>query len=265
MLRSCFPASAREIEKALSQLDAWSFTIFRKFLDVRAIFAGSDFDQAVRDALEEIGEIDFKELKSLAGLQPVLGKRHYHETGALRWFEANTSPLRGIVEAKFRPEHGARFLPATQAESEDQAKKLRREAARKSGAWDIVVGLSKTSSNVAPLAREPCALDRVGADHPELAGDPVARREVSARLAALQATIETDKAFDNALWFRKHREPEHLRHADPNVVASGLADRRFDESPRLHNELLGRKKPSGSACAEHAVGTAERGPTTPRH
>ena len=192
LLRSCFPAvPAREIEKALSQLDAWPFTIFRKFLDARAIFAGSDIDQAVRDALEEIGEIDFKELKSLAGLQPVLGKRHYHETGALRWFEANISPLRGVVEfaARFRPEHGAtgQFLLATQAESEDQAWKLCREAARKSGAWDIVVGLSKTSSNVVPLARELCALDRVGAGHPELAGDPVARREVSARLAALQA------------------------------------------------------------------------------
>ena len=260
LLRSCVPAiPAREIEKALSQLDAWSFTIFRKFLDARAIFAGSDFDidQAVRAALEEIGEIDFKELKSLAGLQPILGKRHYHETGALRWFEANISPLRGIVEfaAKFRPEHGAigQFLLAipTQAESEDQAKKLCREAARKSGAWDIVVGISKTSSNVVPLARELCALDKVSTGHPELAGDPVARREVSARLAALQAMIETElhKAFDNALWFRKHHEPEHLRHADLNGVASDLADRRFNESPRLHNELLSRQKPSGSAIA----------------
>ena len=78
LLRSCFPeTSARALEKTLSQLDNWSFTIFKKFLDARAIFAGSDFDidQAVRAALDEIDEIDFRELKTLAGLQPILAKR----------------------------------------------------------------------------------------------------------------------------------------------------------------------------------------------
>ena len=102
-----------------------------------------------------------------------------------------------------------------------------------------------------PLARELFALDSVSNDHPELAGDPVARREVSARLAALQALLETElhKAFDNALWFRKNHQPKRLRQADLNSIASELADRRFDQSPSLHNELLNRQKPSSNAIA----------------
>ena len=57
---------------------------------------------------------------------------------------------------------------------------------------------------------------------PELAGDSVARREVSARLAALQALLETElhKAFDSARWFRKNHQPKRLRQSDLNSIAS---------------------------------------------
>ena len=264
LLRTCLPDTpAKAIEKALSQLDTWSFTIFKKFLGARAIFAGSDFDidAAVRAALDEIDEIDFKELKTLARLQPILAKRHYHETGALRWFDVNIVPVSGIVEfaAGFEPENGAigQFLLAipTEGESEDHAEGLCRKAARHSNAWDIIVGISKRSWAVLPLARELFALDSVSNDHPELAGDPVARREVSARLAALQALLEAElhKAFDNALWFRKSHQPKRLRQADLNGIASELADRRFKQSPRLHNELLNRQKPSSNAIAAQNI------------
>lgn len=260
LLRTCFPeTSFKELENALSQLDNWSFTIFKKFLDARAIFAGSDFDidRAVRVALEEIDEVDFKELKSLVGVQPVLAKRHYHETGALRWFEVNIVPLSDLLEfaAKYEPQNGAigQFLLAipTEGESENHANDLCRKAARYSNSWDIVVGISQRSWAVAPLARELFALDDVSNDHPELAGDSVARREVSARLAAMQALLEMElhKAFDRARWFRKNYKSESLRQADLNSIASDLADRRFEESPRLHNELLNRQKPSSNAIA----------------
>ncbi len=260
LLRTCIPsAPAKTLEKALSQLDSWSFTIFKKYLDARAIFAGSDFDidAAVRAALDEIDEIDFKELKTLAGLQPILAKRHYHETGALRWFDVNIIPVSSIVDcaAGFKPENGAigQFLLAipSEGESEDHAEDLCRKAARHSDSWDTIVGISKRSWAIVPLARELFALDNVGNDHPELAGDPVARREVSARLAALQALLEAElhKAFDNAVWFRKNHQPKRLKQADLNGIASELADRRFEHSPHLHNELLNRQKPSSNAIA----------------
>lgn len=260
LLRTCFPeTSVKAFDKALSQLDKWSFTIFKKFLDARAIFAGSDFDidHAVRGALDEIDEIDFKELRTLAGLQPILAKRHYHETGALRWFDVNIVPVSGIEDfaAAFVPQNDSigQFLLAipTEGESEDRAEDLCRKAARHSEEWDIVVGISQRSWAIVPLARELFALDSVSNNHPELAGDAVARREVAARLAAMQALLETElhKAFDSALWFRKNHQPKHLRQADLNSVASELADRRFRQSPRLHNELLNRQKPSSNAIA----------------
>ena len=139
----------------------------------------------------------------------------------------------------------------TEGESEDYAKGLCRKAARQSGSWDIVVGVSPRSWAIVPLAREWLALDRVRNDRPELAGDSVARREVYARLSDLQSLLEAElhNALDNALWFRKNHRPKRFRQADLNSIASELADHRFDQSPCLHNELLNRQKPSSNAIA----------------
>lgn len=260
LLQACVPEVAESaLRKALAQLDNWSFTIFKKFLDAHAIYAGSDFDidQAVQAALEDVDEIDFRALKTLAGLQPVLAKRHYHDTGALRWFDVNLAPVRDLAEiaARYKPENGTigQFLLAipTDGENEDIAASLCREAARHSAAWDIVVGVSKRSWAIVTLARELIALENVRNDRPELAGDAVARREIAGRLAALQGQLETElhKAIDGAVWFRKHHKPKPYRHAELNILASELADRRFDQCPRLHNELLNRQKPSSNAIA----------------
>ena len=264
LLKSCFRGvSPKVLEKALSQLETWSFTIFKKFLDAHAIYAGSDFDidRAVRAALDEIDEVDFAALKSLAGLQPVVAKRHYHETGALRWFDVNIVPVRELdaFAAGFGPRNGeiGQFLLAipSDGESEEVANNVCRKAARYSDSWDIVVGVSSRSWAIVPLARELFALDNVSNDHPELAGDSVARREVSARLAALQALLETElhKAFDSARWFRKNHQPRRLRQSDLNSVASDLANKRFNACPKLHNELLNRQKPSSSAIAAQNI------------
>lgn len=260
LLCACYPDTPpKEIKDTLAKLDKWSFTIFKKFLDAYAIFAGSDFDieRAVRAALEEIDEVDFKQLKDLAGLQPILAKRHYHETGAMRWFDVAMVPVSSVIDhaGHFNPANGAigQFLLAipTDNESEDVAHELCRKAARHSDSWDIVVGISKRSWAIIPLARELFALERVSNNHPELTGDSVARREVYARLAALQSLVEIElhKAFDTALWFRKNYQPKRLRQADLNGIASDLAERRYEQSPRLHNELLNRFKPSSNAIA----------------
>lgn len=260
LLRACLPeTSDSALRKALGQLGSWSFTLFKKFLDAYAIYAGSDFDidEAVRTELAEVDAVGFAALKTLAGLQPVLAKRHYHETGALRWFQVSLAPLRDIVElaSHYQPDNGTvgQFLLAvpTERENEEEAARLCREAARHSDKRDIVVGISKRSWVVTTLARELIALENVRNDRPELTGDAVARREVTARLAALQGQLETElhKAFDGAQWFRKHHSPKTYRHADLNSLASELADCRFNRCPKLHNELLNRQKPSSSAVA----------------
>jgi len=262
LLRSCFPdLNKKGIDQALTKLDKWSLTIYRKFTNARGIFAGSDFDidLAVRKALDEIEGVDLPRLKSLAGLQPIpiLAKRHYHETGALRWFDMNLVALSDLKTSaeKSGKSNGSigQFLLAipTAGESREQAEALCLAAAQTAERLDTLIGLSRRSWSLVSLARELFALDSVSNSYSELAGDAVARREITARLATLQALLEGEiqQTFDNALWFQANQEPRTLKQVQLNLIASKLADEKFSQSPRLHSELLARQKPSGNAIA----------------
>ena len=260
LLQTCFPALKRdELLTALNTLSAWSLIIFKKFQDAYAIFAGSDFniDHAVEVALDEIEEVDFSALKSLASLQPILAKRHYHETGAMRWFDVAITPASNVVEkaSRFKPHNGivGQFLIVIPTENEDDTNvmSLCRDAAKASVEWDIVVGYSSRAWSIIGLSRELLALEMVNNGHPELAGDNVARREVAARLADLQTRLEAEfvRGLDTAVWYRKHHSPRKYSQSALNNLASELAEKRFNKCPKLHNELLNRQKPSGSAIA----------------
>lgn len=252
-------ATKHNIEDALAQLSKWSLITFRKFIDAYAIFEGSDFDidKAVEAVLEEVREIDFVSLRKLAGLQPLLAKRHYHETGALRWFDVNIVPINVLSdEAKrFRPSQGTfgQFLLGipTEGEAEEAARELCESASKLEYAGDVVVGFSQRSWGVVDLARELLALEKVRSESLELQGDAVARREVEARLGDLQGQLEAElnRAYANADWYVGKRSPMRLNSSDLNGLASDLASNRFPASPRIKNELLNRIKPSSSAVS----------------
>lgn len=264
LLRICFPnSSTQEFKRALAKLDKWSVTIYRKFAGARGIYAGSDFDidLAVREALEDIEGVDMQRLTSLVGLQPILAKRHYHETGAMRWFNVSLVSLKALREGPINQvkANGAigQFLLAipTEGESPERAEELCRQAVQAGEHQDTLIGLSRRSWALVSLARELFALDSVSNGHPELAGDAVARREISARLATLQTLLESEllQAFDCALWFQGDPAPQQFKYAHLNLIASKLADRKFSRSPRLHSELLARQKPSGNAIAARNI------------
>ena len=260
LLASCFPETSRKkLQEAFSRLNKGSFIILKKFLGAYAVFAGSDFDieQATQDALDDIDKVDFQSLNTLAGIHPLLAKRHYHKTGVLRWFDVQIVPVCDLLEdaTRFDPKSEAtgQFLLAilTQGENEQQTTELCQQAACYDKDGDTIIGIAEKPDVIVSLARELLALDRVKIYHPELAGDSVARREVSARYATVQALLEAElhRAFDRALWFRKDEEPKRYRHVALNHLASDLADRRFHESPCLYSELLNRQKPSASAVS----------------
>ncbi len=255
LLNTCF--SKKELKEALERLKGGSFTIFKEFNDAHAIFAGSDFDiqKELNFALEEIDKIDFVKLQQLAGIQPVVAKRHYNDTGALRWFDVEIAPLKELRQSnsKFDLKNGAMgkfiLVVPTEGEIETEAKKLCNETAKKIAPRDILLGLSKISWVITSLARELLALELIYETNPELTGDSVARREISSRIAELKSLLETEmfKSFDNAVWFSSSSKPTPYRQSELNNLVSNLADKRFKKSPKIHNELLNRHKPSGSA------------------
>ena len=250
---------SRGIQIALDQLQAWSLIIHRKFNDSYSVFEGSDFDidDAVGRVLEATDDVDFIRLNAIADLQPIVAKRHYHETGVLRWFDVAVAPLADAKSAAddYRPQNGSigTFLLAVpaQGESTDQIQQTARCAVDDIKGWDLVIGVPQEAWNFTSLVRELLAIEQVRDEFPELQGDRVARREIDARVSTLRGLIESElnQAFGVALWYTKDCSPECFTEAQLNSLASDLAGRRFQASPRLNNELLNRVKPSSNAVA----------------
>ena len=259
LLQGTLPRHApEEFESSLAALQQQSLVIFRKFSDSYSVFEGSDFDinDAVQRAAADIDGMDLKMLNELAGLQPIVAKRHYHETGTLRWFNASVVrliDLEGTISA-YTPGNGAVgafFLAiASRGEEASVARETCRHVADMVGNCDIVIGLPQEAWDITGLAKELMALERVREETPDLKRDPIARREVESRIAVVQGHIQSglNRAFDSAVWFQRGCTKKLVR-TELNGLASDLADNRFRCAPRLHNELLNRAKPSGSAVA----------------
>ena len=260
LLGFALPNQADEdIDAALDDLRRWSLIVFRKFSGAWSIFEGSDFDidSAVGKALEEVDGTDVSVLHELASLQPIVAKRHYHETGALRWFDVGVVALADLeaAVAGYSPRNGAigQFLLVvpTQNEPTQKAKRLCRKVTSPSLDRDIVVGLSPSTWSIPALVLELVALEHVRDQSPQLQGDRVARIEILARISETRTRIESDvaRAFDTASWYRSGARAEPLSRGGLSALASSLADFRFGSAPRIHNELLGRTRPSSNAVA----------------
>ncbi len=248
-----------DIRVALEELQEWSLIIFRKFNGSYSVFEGSDFDidEEVGRVLTTMPDVDFARLNEFADLQPIVAKRHYHETGSLRWFDVVIAPLADVQAnaADFRPRDGAvgTFLLAvcTQGESEKVANQVAQNVVHEIQDWDLVIGLPQGTWNFSSLAQELLAVEQVREESPQLQGDRIARREVEARIAALRGYMasELSRALDSAYWYSGKFTGEECNQARRNTLASELAKERYCSSPRLRNELLNRVKPSGSAAA----------------
>lgn len=264
VLSQALPAIAAErLQSCLDDLQAWSVLLYRRHAGAFAIYAGSDFDidAAVAEVRTRLPVVDLARLRTLALLQPVLAKRHYHTTGALRWFEVDITALSDGAERvrQFRPQSGATglflLLIGTEAETDTKAKRLWKAAATAADRWPAAVGWTRDSFMIRELAAELLALEAMRAERSELQGDAVARREVSARIARLAAEVEDrlNQAFDGAQWTWLDPESGELVTSEGgatlNAIASDLADQRYDLGPKLKNELLNRIKPSSNAIA----------------
>ena len=250
---------ATEVGAVIERLKSWSLIIYRRFDDSYSIFEGSDFDieHATNRAVESMESPDFNRLEALAKLRPIVAKRHYHGTGALRWFDVRIVPVAEVEVAveTYVPLDGAigAFFLAipTMGESEAECHARCRRAASVESDWEITVGLAPVQRDVTTLVHELLALEQVRNDSPELQGDGVARREIEGRISYLQGYIEgaLTKAFDTAHWYQRGKHARAFSPRELNSLASDLADDRFRASPTLRNELLNRTKPSSNAVA----------------
>ncbi|WP_422402996.1 ATP-binding protein [Pseudomonas sp. GZD-209] len=254
-LHSVFTERSKlDVQKALKALSDLRVAIYKKHIDSWSVFEGSDFDidLAVSEALTSNPEVDYKRLSRMMGIHPVVAKRHYHETGTMRWMDLSIHPIQEIDQLvhDYKPQQGefGKFIIALPAamESQKKASQKAKELAQRSP-WPILVGIPYNHSEIEQLSAELNALESVKDRH-ELQGDAVARREVHARLASINTTLteHLQSAITNCIWYDGNSIIERVE-VTLSPIASDLADEIFSKSPLIWSELANRESLSSNS------------------
>lgn len=252
LLTSVPCATAKEVTESLELLSKWRVALYRKHIGAWTVFEGSDFDidQAVSHARASFVSADTATLTGMANLHPIVAKRHYHETGSFRWMGVTLHTLEeaGRLADSYQPDGGefGRFvlvLPDRLATAQDVLKELSRLDSDPNK--PIVFGVPPNHALIADLGAELLSLRIVENQSPELEGDSVARREVTARLLAVKGALEEAlrEAVAKASWLCKQED----RVSSLSSSASDMADRIFKYVPQVWSELVNRDSLSSNS------------------
>lgn len=258
VLAACFPEEPQgTITSALEDLAKWSIIVYRRHLTAWGIYAGSDFDieAATAQARSEVDADELPIIEGLRDLTPVLAKRTYQETGAMRFLERSIVRSDAIEEylntRKASPGSCGEFvlmIPSRETTLRS-SQMLARKLAGAHAENGIVIGVPREANRIAEEARELYALQRVNTTRTELESDKVAAREIDARIVALKSEVEDllRDSFSTAKWYWHSDGAETIESKSLSMIASAVADARYPHAPILPSELINRDAPSSNS------------------
>ena len=257
LLAGCVGEDRKAVVKALEQLAMASILIYRKHLQAWSVYAGSDFDieAAVRARLADRFEPDLKQLSALGELHPITARRHYAVTGTMRWFSrvlARPSDIQKTLEAFDGKGASGAFvllIPSSTDEVRGAARLAEQSTANRLFEGHVV-GVPKNADRLVELSLELEALQAIRAAERKVHDDPVARRELDARIAATSGALadELRDAFLTAEWYWHGKQCEVRPVEGLSRLASRVADQLYRSAPHLHSELVNRDELSSSAA-----------------
>ncbi|STU73385.1 Uncharacterised protein [Klebsiella pneumoniae] len=83
------------LEDSLNELKKSKVIVYRKHIESWSVFEGSDFDidEEIKNELSNISSLDYELLSKAAEIRPIVAKKHYYQTGSLRWMDITICSL----------------------------------------------------------------------------------------------------------------------------------------------------------------------------
>ena len=239
----------KTLDKLLGDLKKWSIIIYKKYQDTFSIYGGSDFniDEALQEASSRITSVNLSLISEIAHLRPILAKKHYHITGAMRWFDIKLqfSDEFEKIESGNNKSCGSLVIFLN--------KKSDLSAIRKKINYDEYPALFSFASNydeIIEYGKDLEAYKWILENKSELTGDLVARQEIIERITSLQTIIES-KVQSNifkSTWYGKSTEYKNAKQGELSSIISKICDEElYPNAINIKSELVNRDKPSGSA------------------
>jgi len=257
LLKACLPETAETIDSLVQQLESWSILIYKRHRNAYSLYEGSDFDidAAIDEAEEQIPNLDFERIRSAASFQPIVAKKHYHLSGAIRWMDVDLVPSEQATEIaqNYQGYNGSMGLYmvilGNESEAEESLEELCERISKLENQWPIIPSIAKNSYMIRNHAKELQSLEWIQENNPSLGGDTVARREVESRIVTMRERLEDylTENFTQAQWYIKGSQSNPLTYKNLHEIASENADTLYNRSPRINSELTNRIRPSANS------------------
>jgi hypothetical protein len=250
----CGADSKDQVLRALHDLVQWKILIERRHQNAFGLFAGSDFDidGAIAQANAELTTDVVDQVSALADLQPVVAKRLYAETGSMRWFTRRIVQVsrlgQWLSEGKADQGAAGTFLLCLPAERGQDVREQIEWQMEMCKTGEVLLGVPTNAQVLFDLALELTAAQKVLKSRAELEGDAVARREVMARVTALQGALEEEvtEALAKSAWLWPGGPQRELT-GNPSTLATKVARWLYPNTPHISSELINREAPSSNA------------------
>jgi len=263
VLRALFaPMPAREITTAIAALKK-SGVLFQRGRAYRLWPNGSvGLENAIEAAARDIGPVESVAhgLEVFLDREPVLARRHYVESGTLRYFELRYAPATSLADALKKPINADGLVVVALADTENERHDALKAAASPKFADqpNIVVGVAQPLLSLAPELKDVRCWQWVVDHTPELADDAYAAAEATRQLTnakrALMARLQsilglragTAKGVE---WFVGGEKVAPPARSGLSGLLSNICDQMFASAPLIANELINRSTLSSAAAA----------------
>jgi hypothetical protein len=257
-------ATAGQVDDAIQELTRRSVVVFRRHTGSFALWEGSDID--IEDRLRAAAGAVERE-QSLAPFltrqsppQPLIARRHYFQTGTLRYFETVYVGRADLHSDLFSGVFGNAgdadgrlllCLPRDTSEREVMREQIRTATVE----VPVVAALPDDVFELRELCHELACLTWVANHTPELHDDRTAKRELAARLAFAEQNlrIHLDRLFSPSnpacAWFSQGKPVMLTTVRDLSELLSRACDEVYQATPPWRNELINRRALSSNAAA----------------
>jgi len=218
------------------------------------------FERATK-AIGSLGQVGAY-LKDILETRPLVARRHYIQTGNLRYFSVHYCPVGELEKAVAEnPAADGAVVVALCETAQDiaVAEKWARGASAKRHSSVLVAVPNDPLANHAGLVAESMRWEWVAINTPELHGDRYAREEVSRQRAAARFRLEQRiqdllglRSFSSSMALRWYCEGKATNIASAKDLlsrVSQMCDGLYSSAPRIRNELINRRSLSSAAAA----------------
>lgn len=219
-----------------------------------------NLESAFQTAQRTLGPIDqvSAQLRPYLGTRSILARRHYIETGTLRYFEVRYAELSTLEEIATEPTSADGIVVVTLCDSFEERSTVAKFLAESEDVLgqNVVVAVPPPLQDLEPELQDARCWQWVVNNTPELSQDSFAAAEVARQVANSQRILlkklSTQFGFQgrnsDVDWWYRGNQIEFPRRGGLSHVLSTICDKVYNLAPLIHNELLNRHRLSSAAA-----------------